>query len=130
MPHLGRCLEQRPHIHIEAQIRESRGDHLGPAVMAILAHLGHQDPGPPPLPNLEVVNGPGHGQDVLRLSVLCPVGPGHEAVGGHVAAKHPLHGLGDLTHCTPRQVSSLYDTSKRKLIIKININKCCGCTRS
>jgi hypothetical protein len=33
-------LEQRPHVDVEAEVGERRGDHLGAAVVAILAELG------------------------------------------------------------------------------------------
>ena len=42
-----RRLEQRPDIDVEADIGEGGGDHLGAAVMAVLAQLHHQQAGPP-----------------------------------------------------------------------------------
>ena len=39
--------EQRPDVDVEAQVGERRGDHLLPAVVAVLAHLGDQDARPP-----------------------------------------------------------------------------------
>ena len=44
-----RRLEQRPDVDVEADVGEGRGDHLGAAVVAVLAHLDHQHPRPPPL---------------------------------------------------------------------------------
>ena len=42
-------LEQGPDVHVEADVGEGRRDHLRPAVVAVLAHLDHQHPRPPPL---------------------------------------------------------------------------------
>ena len=36
-------LEQRADVHVETQVGERRGHHLGAAVVAVLAHLGDQD---------------------------------------------------------------------------------------
>ena len=41
--HLGRGLEQRADVDVEAQVGERGGDHLLAAVVAVLAHLGDQD---------------------------------------------------------------------------------------
>src|SRR6185437_11336270 len=41
-----RRLKQRPDIDVEAEIGERRGDHLGAAVMAVLAELGDEEPRP------------------------------------------------------------------------------------
>ena len=49
--------EERADIDVEAEIGESRGDHLLAAVMAVLAHLGDQDARPSP-----VARGEGRGQ--------------------------------------------------------------------
>jgi hypothetical protein len=43
-----RRLEQRPDIDVEAEIGEGGGDHLGAAVVAVLAHLDHQHARPAP----------------------------------------------------------------------------------
>jgi hypothetical protein len=48
-----RGLEQRTHVHIEAQVGVGRGHHLGAAVVAVLAHLGDHDARPPPLARRE-----------------------------------------------------------------------------
>ncbi len=37
-----RRLKQRAHIHVKTDIGKGRGDHLGAAVVAVLAHLDHQ----------------------------------------------------------------------------------------
>ena len=41
--HLGRCLEQRADVDVEAEVGERRGDHLLATVVAVLAHLGDHD---------------------------------------------------------------------------------------
>ena len=41
-----RRLEQRTDVHVEAQIGKRRGDHLGAAIVPVLAHLGDQDARP------------------------------------------------------------------------------------
>ena len=38
--------EQRADVDVEADVRERRRDHLLPAVVPVLAHLGDQDAGP------------------------------------------------------------------------------------
>ena len=43
---LARRLEQRTDVDVEAEVGEGGGDHLGAAVVAVLAHLGHQDARP------------------------------------------------------------------------------------
>ena len=40
---LGGRREERADIHVEAEIREGRRDHLLAAVVAVLSHLGDQD---------------------------------------------------------------------------------------
>ncbi len=45
--------EQRSDIDIEAEIGEGGGDHLLPAVVAVLADLGDEDAWPPPFVGLE-----------------------------------------------------------------------------
>ena len=44
-----RRLEQRAHVDVEAEVGERRGDHLLAAVVAVLAHLRHQDARAPAL---------------------------------------------------------------------------------
>ena len=43
---LGRRLEQRADVDVEAEVGEGGGDDLGPAVVAVLAHLHDQHAGP------------------------------------------------------------------------------------
>ena len=40
---LGRGLEQRSHIDVEADVGIAGGDYLGPPVVAVLTQLGHHD---------------------------------------------------------------------------------------
>ena len=54
--HLGRGLEQRADVHVEAEVGEGGGDHLLAAVVAVLAHLGDQDARPAALGLLEGVH--------------------------------------------------------------------------
>src|SRR3954452_21648839 len=44
-----RRLEQRAHVDVEAEVGERGGDHLLAAVVAVLTHLGDEDPRPPAL---------------------------------------------------------------------------------
>ena len=44
--HLFRGGEKRSEVDVKAQIRKGRRDHLGPTVVAILAHFRHQDARP------------------------------------------------------------------------------------
>ena len=44
-----RGLEQRAHIHVEADIGKRSGDDLGAPVMPVLAHLADQHARPPAL---------------------------------------------------------------------------------
>ena len=43
----GRRLEQRADVDVEAEVGERGGDHLGAAVVAVLAELGDEDARPP-----------------------------------------------------------------------------------
>ena len=45
----GSDLKQGSDVHVEAQVGEARGDDLGPPVVSVLAHLGHQQTGVPAL---------------------------------------------------------------------------------
>ena len=47
--------EKWSNIHIESKISESSSDDLVPTIMAVLPHLGHQDPGTPPFLLLKVL---------------------------------------------------------------------------
>ena len=40
-------LEERADVHVEAHIGEGGGNHLGAAIVPVLAHLGHQNARPP-----------------------------------------------------------------------------------
>ena len=46
-------LEQRPDVHVEAQVGERRCDHLLAAVVTVLAHLRNEDSRAPPFVSLE-----------------------------------------------------------------------------
>src|ERR1700678_3252035 len=96
--HLGRGLEQRPDVDVEAEVGEGAGDDLLPTVVAVLAHLGDEDPGTAPLGPLEVR---GRGPDPLDAGCLAGLLPVHTTdrtdVPG-VAAEHLLKRVGDLAH--------------------------------
>ena len=53
--HFARRLKQRADIHVEPQIGERGGDHLGAAVVAVLSHLGHQHARPAALGSGEFI---------------------------------------------------------------------------
>ena len=55
--------EQRPDVDVEAEVGERRDDDLLPPVVAVLAHLGDQDPRPAALGPGELVGGGEHGRD-------------------------------------------------------------------
>ena len=55
--HLGRRLEQWPDVHVEAEVGEGGGEDLLPAVVAVLTHLGNEDPWPTTLRLLESCGG-------------------------------------------------------------------------
>jgi hypothetical protein len=48
-----RGLEKWPQIDVKTQVGESRGDHLGPPVVTVLTHLGHQNTRPATHPTRE-----------------------------------------------------------------------------
>ncbi len=60
-------LEERAHVDVEAEVGERGGDDLLTAVVAVLAHLRHEDAGPAPLGLLE---GRGGGAGLLDRGVL------------------------------------------------------------
>ena len=98
---LGRRLEQRADVDVEAEVGEGGGDHLGAAVVAVLAHLHHEHAGPAAL-------GVGEGLDVGldgREALVALVGRAVHARDatdlGPVAAEHVLHGVGDLADGGP-----------------------------
>ena len=62
-----RGLEKGTDVHVEAHIGVSGRDHLGAAVVAVLAHLGDHDAGPAALALLELI---GHLADFLDLGAV------------------------------------------------------------
>ena len=96
---LGGGLEQGADVDVEAEVTEAGGDHLLAAVVAVLAHLGHQQAGTAPVVGLEGLD---HGPGLVHRCVVHPDLPGVHATDdanlGHVAAEHLLHGIGDLTY--------------------------------
>ena len=82
---LGRRLEQRPEVDVEAEVGERGADDLGAPVVAVLAHLGHEDPGPAALVGGEGGDGGADGRrrprrprtptpytpEMLRISARC-----------------------------------------------------------
>ena len=71
---IGRALtlveSQRADIHIEPQVGERRADHLLAPVVAVLANLGHQDPGSTPCVSGEDVHPISHGAHPVAVSDL------------------------------------------------------------
>ena len=66
----GRCGKQRADIHIEPQVGERGGDHLLAPVVAVLADLGHQDPGSTPGVGGEDVHPFAHGAHPVSVPDL------------------------------------------------------------
>src|SRR5579875_898254 len=94
---LGR-LEERPDIHVEAEIGEGRRDHLGAAVMAVLAELDDEEPRPPPLLLGEGLDLLAHPAEALVALIGRAVDAGDAANGGAVAGEDALERLRDLAH--------------------------------
>ena len=93
---LGR-LEQGTDIDVEAEIGEGGCDHLLPAIVAVLAHLGDQDARPPPVLGLEAVDQLlDAGQASVHATDLRLVDPGDRRNLGTVAAIDLLQRVGDL----------------------------------
>ncbi len=93
---LGRGGEQRTDVDVEAEIGERRGDDLLAAVMAVLAHLGHQDAGPTAViafEGLDTFLGAGHGRRVTHFG---PVDPADRTHLRHVSAERLLERVADL----------------------------------
>ncbi len=94
---LGRALEQGPDHHLEPEVGEGGGDHLLAAVVAVLAHLGHQQLGGAAL---RLGEGPDRGAGPAHARIV-PGRPGvdvDDALGrGLVAAEHPLQRQADLS---------------------------------
>ena len=88
--HLLRRLEQRADVHVEAEVGERGGDDLRAAVVAVLAHLGDQDP---ERPALLLRERGGHLPRLLELGVRLALGrvdAGDRAVHRLVAAEDLL----------------------------------------
>ena len=88
---LGRRREERPDIDVEAEIGEGRGDHLLAAVVAVLAHLGDQDAGPPPVIALERFDEVAHPFDCRRHRSRLPLVDARDGLDlGPMPAPDPL----------------------------------------
>ena len=86
--------EQRADVDVEAEVGEGRDDDLLPAVVAVLAHLRHEDPGTAPLVLLEPGGGlEDRGDGVVGLAHLGPVHAGDRTDDGPVPAPHLLERL-------------------------------------
>jgi hypothetical protein len=99
---LFRGLEQRAHIHVEADIGKGRGDHLGAPVVPVLAHLDHQHARAPALrlgEGLDVLLDRG---EALVALVGRAVDPGERLHLGPVTAEHLFHRHRNLSHRGPR----------------------------
>ena len=68
--HLFGGLEQRADVDVEAEVGEGAGDHLLAAVVAVLAHLGDEDPGPAPLASGELLDEVAHPGDAGPVADL------------------------------------------------------------
>ena len=71
--HLRRRLEQRADVDVEAEVGEGGGDDLLAPVVAVLAHLRHEDPRATPLLGLELLDellGAADGQVLPRLRAV------------------------------------------------------------
>lgn len=96
--HFRRGLEEGADVDVEAEVGEGRRDDLLAAVVAVLAHLRHQDAGAAALGLSERVHqGPGafHGR---RLACLVAVHTGDRTDPARVTAEHLLQGVRDLPH--------------------------------
>ena len=92
---LARGLEEGADIHIEAEIGEGGGDHLGAAVVAVLADLGDHDARAAAFAFFE---GSDHLVDLLELFVFAEflaIDAADGADGGLVATVDLFHGVGD-----------------------------------
>ena len=85
-----RGLEQRADIHVEAEIGERGGDHLLAPVVAVLAHLGDQDPRTTAFQLLELADQFLGGIDHVALPHLAGVNAGDRLDLRHMTAPDPL----------------------------------------
>src|SRR5207237_325426 len=70
---LRRGLEERADVDVEAEVGKRGGDHLGAAVVAVLADLGDQDAGPPPMLDGELLHVLAEGRPFLVAGELAAV---------------------------------------------------------
>ena len=90
-----RRLEQRAHIDIPAHVRKRRGDNLLAAVMAVLAHLRHEDTRAAAREFFKLV---GHGTGLLQFRLVGEFGGIHAGNGMDnrlIAARNLFDGIGD-----------------------------------
>ena len=93
--HFTRRLEEGADVHVEAQIGEGGGDHLGAAVVAVLADLGDHDARAATFAFFE---GSDHLVDLLELFVFAEflaIDAADGADGGLMATVDLFHGVGD-----------------------------------
>ena len=88
--------KQRPDIDVEAEIGEGRGDHLLPAVVAVLADLGDQQARPAALRRLERLDRNAHPFDRAGHADLPLVDAGDRLDLGAVTPVHLLQRRGNL----------------------------------
>ena len=90
-----RRLEQRAHIDIPAHVRKRRGDNLLTAVMAVLAHLRHEDTRAAAREFFKFI---GHGAGLLQFRLVGEFGGIHARNGMDnrlIAARNLFDGIGD-----------------------------------
>src|SRR5439155_19479498 len=91
-------LEERADVDVEAEVGERGGDHLGAAVVAVLADLGDQDARPPPVLDGELLDVLAEGRPFLVAGELAAVDARDGADLRPVPAPHLLERLRDLAH--------------------------------
>src|SRR6266516_2959163 len=91
-----RGLEEHAHVDVEAQVGEGGGDHLGAAVVPVLADLGDQHAGPPPVVGGEALHFGAQRLPLLVVGELAAVDARDGADLGMVAAPHLLERARDL----------------------------------
>ena len=99
--HLLGCLEQRPEVDVEAEVGKGGADHLGPAVVSVLAHLGHEDPRAAPVLGLERLDVGLDGGEPGVVGVRRAVHTRDRSDLGAVATEHVLHRLAHLSDRRP-----------------------------